>query len=315
VKPEVTLGVYKGIEVAAPSVDVTEEEISKEIDVLRERQAELVIKEEASSLGDTVVIDFEGFLEDVPFEGGKGTNYSLELGSKSFIPGFEDQLVGHTPGANVQVHVTFPEEYHAPDLAGKAVRFDVTIHEIKTKVLPVVDDEFAKDADDQVSSLAELKEKIQKRLKDRKEHDAKHSIEDHVIETAASNTTVEIPEVMIQSEIRRMLREFDQRLQSQGMNLERYYQFSGQSEDALKEQMYPDAQKRVRANLMLAQVIQAESITVSEDEVKAEVEKMATVYQMTVTDIEKALGSLDGIRQELLIRKAIQLLVAESVKK
>jgi trigger factor len=310
VKPEVKLGEYKGLEIEEFDTNVTDEDVNKELETLQSRHAELVVKEEGQAVnGDTVVIDFEGFVNDVAFEGGKAENYSLELGSNSFIPGFEEQLVGTTAGDTKEVNVSFPEEYHAAELAGQPAVFKVTVHEIKAKELPELDDEFAKDADDEVESLDELKEKIKTRLKNSKEHEAEHHLRDTLVEKAAANAEVDIPAVMIDTEINRMMQEFEQRLQSQGMNLELYFQFSGQDQNALREQMKEEAEKRVKFNLTLEAIALAENIEASEEDVNAELEKMAQMYNMTVENIKAALGGVDGIKSDLKLNKAVDFLV------
>jgi trigger factor len=310
VKPEVTLGEYKGLEVEEVDTTVTDEDVAKELETLQNRQAELVVKEEGTAeLGDTVVLDFEGFVDGEAFEGGKAENHSLELGSGSFIPGFEEQLVGVATGESKEVEVTFPEEYHAAELAGKPAVFKVTIHEIKGKELPALDDEFAKDVDDEVETLDALKEKIRTRLEDSKKHEAEHHVRDSLVEKAAENAQVEIPEVMVTSEVNRMLQEFEQRLQMQGMNLELYFQFSGQDENALREQMKEEAVNRVRVALTLEAIVKAENIEVTDEEVNAELEKMAGMYNMTVDNIKQALGGLDGIKGDLQKQKAVEFLI------
>ncbi|MCQ6278292.1 trigger factor [Bacillus sp. EB600] len=311
VKPEVKLGEYKGLEVEDFDTNVTDEDITKELEALQSRHAELVVKEDGKAEnGDTVVIDFEGFVDGEAFEGGKAENYSLELGSNSFIPGFEEQLVGLAAGESKDVEVSFPEEYHAAELAGKPAVFKVTLHEIKAKELPELDDEFAKDADDEVESLDELKEKIKTRLKSSKEHEAEHHLRDTVVEKAAANVEVEIPDVMINTEINRMMQEFEQRLQMQGMNLELYFQFSGQDQNALREQMKEEAEKRVRFNLTLEAIAKAENLEATEEDVDAELAKMAEMYNMTVENIKAALGGVEGIKADLKLNKAVDFLVA-----
>ncbi|WP_026563400.1 trigger factor [Bacillus sp. UNC41MFS5] len=310
VKPEVTLGEYKGLEVEALETNVTDEDVANELKTLQERQAELVVKEEGTvENGDTAVLDFEGFVDGVAFEGGKAENHSLEIGSGSFIPGFEEQLVGLAAGESKDVEVTFPEEYHAAELAGKPAVFKVTIHEIKGKELPVLDDEFAKDVDDEVETLDALKEKIKTRLENSKKHEAEHHLRDTVVEKAAANTEVEIPEVMVTTEVNRMLQEFEQRLQMQGMNLELYFQFSGQDENALREQMKEEAVNRVRVNLTLEAIAKAENLEVTDEDVNAELENMAGMYNMTVDSIKQALGGLEGIQSDLKLKKAVDFLV------
>jgi trigger factor len=310
VKPEVTLGEYKGLEVEELDTNVTDEDVANELKTLQERQAELVVKEEGTiENGDTVVLDFEGFVDGEAFEGGKAENHSLEIGSGSFIPGFEEQLVGLAAGESKDVEVTFPEEYHAAELAGKPAVFKVTVHEIKGKELPELDDEFAKDVDDEVETLDALKEKIKTRLEGSKKHEAEHHLRDTVVEKAAANAEVEIPDVMINSEVNRMLQEFEQRLQMQGMNLELYFQFSGQDENALREQMNEEAVNRVRVNLTLEAIAKAENLEVTDEDVNAELENMAGMYNMTVDSIKQALGGLEGVKADLKLKKAVDFLV------
>jgi len=313
VKPEVTLGEYKGLEVPAVETTVTDEEVEAEIKALQEKQAELVVKEDGTAeLGDTVVMDFEGFQDGVAFEGGTAENFSLELGSGQFIPGFEEKLVGVATGESKEVEVTFPEEYHAEDLAGKPATFKVTVHEIKGKELPELDDEFAKDVDEEAETLADLKEKIKTRLENDKKHQAEHTVRDTVVEKASENATIDIPSAMIDTEIDRMMSEFEQRLQMQGMNLELYFQFSGQDEAALKDQMKEDAEKRVRSNLTLEAIVAAESIEVTEEEVNAELENMSQMYNMPVDAIKQALGGVENLQMDIKMRKAIDFLVENS---
>ncbi|WP_099352082.1 trigger factor [Fredinandcohnia onubensis] len=313
IKPEVKLGDYKGLEVEKLEETVTDEEVDAEIKQLQERNAELVVKEEGTvENGDTVVIDFEGFVDGEAFEGGKAENYSLEIGSGSFIPGFEEQLVGLATGEEKDVEVNFPEEYHAENLAGKPATFKVKLHEIKAKELPELDDEFAKDVDDEVETLDELITKTRTRLEETKKRDAENSLKDTLIEKASENAEIDIPEAMVNTELDRMLREFEQRLQMQGMNLDLYFQFSGQDENALREQMKEDAGKRVRVNLTLEAIAKAENIEVTEEEINAELENMATMYGVSADEIKSMLGGLDGITEDLKIRKAIDFLVENS---
>lgn len=315
VKPEVKLGDYKGLEIAAFDTNVTDEEVEAELKKMQERHAELVVKEEGTAAnGDTVVIDFAGSVDGVAFEGGTAENYTLELGSASFIPGFEDQLVGLAAGEEKDVEVTFPEEYHAAELAGKPAIFKTKIHEIKGKELPELDDEFAKDADDEVETLAELKEKIKNRIEHDKKHQEEHHIQNSVVEKATANAEMVVPEVMVNVEVDRMMSEFEQRLQSQGMNLELYFQFSGQQESALRDQMKSEAEQRVRGNLTLEAIAQAENIEVASEDVDAELEKMAGMYNMSVEDIIKALGGVEGIQSDLRLRKTVDFLVENSTK-
>ncbi|MGX9290958.1 trigger factor [Bacillus sp. A015] len=310
VKPEVKLGDYKGLNVEKDDTTVTDEDVQEELKALQNRQAELVVKEEgAIENGDTVVLDFEGFVDGEAFEGGKAENYSLEIGSGSFIPGFEEQLVGLEAGAEKDVEVTFPEEYHAEDLAGKPAVFKVNIHEIKAKELPALDDEFAKDVDEEVETLAELTEKTKKRLEEAKENEAEGKLREELVAKASENAEVDIPQAMVDTELDRMMKEFEQRLQMQGMNLELYFQFSGQDEDALKEQMKEDAAKRVKSNLTLEAIAAAEDLQVSDEEVEEELSKMAEAYNMPVENIKQAIGSTDAMKEDLKVRKAIDFLV------
>src|SRR5579875_2538236 len=310
VKPEVKLGEYKGLEIEEFDTTVTDEDVQKELEALQNRHAELVVKEEGTAEnGDTVVIDFEGFVDGEAFEGGKAENYTLELGSNTFIPGFEEQLIGVKAGESKDVEVTFPEEYHAADLARKPAVFKVTVHEIKAKELPALDDEFAKDVDDEVETLDALKEKIKTRLEENKKHEAEHHVRDSVVEKAAENAEVDIPPVMIENEIDRMIQEFGQRLQMQGMNLDLYYQFSGQDEKALREQMKEEAEQRVKVNLTLEAIAKAENLEVTDEEINAELEKMANMYNMTADAIKRALGGVQGIKGDLELRKAVDFLV------
>lgn len=315
IKPEVTLGDYKQLEVEEIPVDVTEEDVEEEMKALQEQYAELVIKEEGKvEEGNTVVIDFEGFIDGEPFEGGKGENYSLEIGSGQFIPGFEEQLVGAASGDNVDVEVTFPEEYHAENLAGKEATFEVKIHEIKEKVLPELDDDFAKDVDEDVETLEELKQKTEEKLLEQKQLEADNAKREQVIEQASENATVDIPKAMIETELEHMLNEFQQNLQAQGMTIEMYTQFSGQDVEELKEQMRDDAEKRVKTNLTLEAIIHEENIEVNDDDVEEEFERMASMYNIEVDQIKEMLGgNTEAIKEDLKFRKAIDFLVDNSV--
>ncbi|MET3697355.1 trigger factor [Bacillus oleivorans] len=313
VKPEVKLGEYKGLEVTQLEREVTDEDVQNELKKIQEQHAELSVREEgAAETGDTVIIDFEGFVDGEAFEGGKAENYSLELGSNSFIPGFEEQLIGVEAGAEKDVEVTFPEEYHASELAGKPAVFKVKVHEIKTKVLPELDDEFAVDVDEEVETLDALKEKIKNRLKEQKEQDADQHLRDTVVEKAADNAEIDIPEAMITTETDRMIQEFGQRLQMQGLNLELYYQFSGQDEAALREQMKEEAENRVRINLVLEAIANAENLEASEEDIEKELESMSSQFNLAVDQIKTALGNLDGLKADIKIKKAIEFLVENS---
>ncbi|MCO7127931.1 trigger factor [Sporolactobacillus shoreicorticis] len=316
VKPEVKLGDYKGLEVEEKSTEVTDADVDHEIKHLQERYAELVVKEDGEvEKGDTVVIDFDGYVDGKQFEGGKAENYSLEIGSGSFIPGFEDQLIGVKAGAEKDVAVTFPEDYHAEELKGKEATFKVTVHEIKQKQLPELDDEFAKDVDEEVETLAALREKIKNHEKEHKEADAVNSKRDSVVQQAADNAEIDIPEVMISNEQDNILKEFEQRLKGQGMTLDMYTSFSGNDKDALRDQMKDDAEKRVRANLTLEAIAKAESIEATEEEVEEELKKMAEQYKIGTDQIKTAMGGTDFIKGDLQLRKAVDFLVENSKPK
>ena len=311
VKPEPKLGEYKGLEVTKLETTVTDEEVEEKIQEQLKRKAELEIKEdEAIVEGDTAVIDFEGFVGEEAFEGGKGEDYPLEIGSGSFIPGFEEQLVGLKAGESKDVVVTFPEEYHAAELAGKEATFKVTIKEVKTKVLPELNDDFAKEIDPEVESLDALRAKIKSQTEEQKKTEAESALRDELVEKAAENTEIEIPESMIHNEIHRMIDEFGQRLQMQGMTLDLYYQFSGQDENALHEQMRPEAENRVRVSLTLEAIGKAENIEITEEDVNAELEKMTSQFGMTKEQIITALGgSTEILENDIRTQKTVEFLV------
>ncbi|CAH0119162.1 MULTISPECIES: trigger factor [unclassified Paenibacillus] len=315
VKPEVKLGEYKGIEVPAKDAEVTEEEVNAELERLQQRHAELtVIDEDTAKSGDTVVIDFEGSVDGEKFEGGTAERYSLELGSNSFIPGFEDQLIGLGTGDFKDVEVTFPENYHAEELAGKAAVFKVKVHEIKRKQLPALDDEFAKDVSE-FDTLEEYKQDLTKQMKERKEKENEAAREAEIVEKVAEAAEIDIPEAMIETETDHMMRDFDNRLRSQGMNLDMFLSFSGQSQDDMKNQMRADAEKRVRNNLVLEQIAKDENIEVTEEDINEELEKMAEMYKRSVDEIRNILaanGSLDSLKEEVSLRKTIKFLVDNS---
>lgn len=311
VKPEVKLGEYKGIEYEEETIEVTEEEVDEELKRLQERHAELVLKEEGKvEEGNTVVIDFEGFIDDEPFEGGKGENYSLEIGSGHFIPGFEEQLIGKEAGEKVEVNVTFPEDYHAKDLAGKDAVFKVKIHEIKEKQVPELDDEFAKDVDDEVETLAELREKKEKEIRERKQREYENKIRETIIEKVTENAEIDIPEAMINTELDNMLREFEQTVQMQGMTMDMYYEMSGQDEEKLREHMKEDAEKRVKTNLTLEAIFEAENLEVSEEAIDEEIAKMADMYKLEKDQIVSMLGgNTDILKNDLKFKTTIDFLV------
>lgn len=317
VKPEVTLGEYKGIEVEEESVEVTDEEVEEAINELRESQAELVIKEDGEvEEGNTVVIDFEGFLDGEAFEGGQAENHSLEIGSGQFIPGFEEQLIGEETGADVDVTLTFPEDYHVDQLAGEEALFKVKIHEIKEKELPELDDEFAKDVEEEVETLEELRTLKRQDLENGKKHEAENAKREYVVEQVTNNAEVDVPEVMIQSEVEQMMREFEQRLQMQGMTIENYTEFSGQSEEDLKEQMEKDAAQRVKTSLTLEAINEAEELEVTDEDVDKELDNLSEMYGMEKEQIVQMIGGNHAVlKDDLVIKKAIDYIVDQSVAK
>ncbi|MEC0245004.1 trigger factor [Paenibacillus chitinolyticus] len=317
VKPEVELGDYKGIAIPAADSAVTPKEIDEELERLQQRHAELIVVEEgAAANGDITIIDFEGFVNGEAFEGGKAEKYSLELGSNSFIPGFEEQIVGMTKDEEKDIEVTFPEEYHSEQLKGQAATFKVKLHDIKRKNLPELDDEFAKDVSE-FDTLEEYKQDIAKNLEEKKKQDAEVQRETAVVEKAAANANVEIPASMIETELDQMVSEFERRLRMQGMTLDLYFQFSGQNVDVLKSQMREDAEKRVRNNLVLEAIAIAEKIEATDEDVNAELDRLAEQYQKSVEELRsifEANGSLEGIKQDLAVRKTVDFLLANSTE-
>ncbi|NDI36723.1 trigger factor [Chengkuizengella sediminis] len=316
VKPEVNLGEYKGLEIPEKDFSVSDEAIEEELKKNQERHAELIVVEEgAAENGDTVIIDFDGFVDNEPFEGGKAEKYSLELGSGSFIPGFEDQVIGMIKDEDKDVEVTFPEQYQAENLAGKPAVFKVKLHEIKRKKFPALDDEFAKDVSE-FETLDEYKEDIKKGLQEAKEKEEDQYRENTVVEKATVVSEVVIPQVMIDTETNHMIEDFENRLKMQGMTLEMYYQFSNQDEAALKEQMKNDAEKRVNQTLVLEAITVNEKVEVSEEDLNEELEKLAGMYQKTAEELRNIFtvnGNLETLKQDVANRKAIQILLEHSV--
>ncbi|ENX5345319.1 trigger factor [Listeria monocytogenes] len=316
VKPEVKLGDYKGLEVEKRETELTTEELEAELKQLQERQAELVVKEDApAENGDTVILDFEGFKDGVAFEGGQAENHSLELGSGQFIPGFEEKLVGLKAGDEADIELTFPEEYHAEDLAGQPVVFKVKLHEIKTKEVPELDDELAKDIDEEVETLDELKEKISKRLQEAKEESVAQAKQEEVIAKAVENAEVDIPHAMVHHEADHLMNHFAQDLQAQGLTPELYYQFTGQTEEAMHAQMEKDAEKRVKMNLVLEAIAEAENIEPTEEAIDEEISTLAEKYGMEKDAVRAALGDMSELKSDLKIRKAIDVLLDSAVEK
>ena len=315
VKPEVTLGEYKGLEVAKTDVEVSEEEVAAELEKEREKNARTIsVEDRAVENGDMIMLDFEGFVNGVAFDGGKGENYPLTIGSNAFIPGFEEQLVGAKIGEDVEVNVTFPEEYQAPELAGCAATFKCKVNEIKVKELPELDDDFAQDVS-KFDTLAEYKEDIQAKLAANKADAAKRAKEDAVIEKIIENAAMEIPEAMIDTQARQLVDEFAQRIQAQGLSFEQYLQFTGMNLDTALEQMKPNAVKRIQSRLVLEAVVKAENIEVSEEDVKAEIAKMAETYKMDAEKLAEIMSDEEKkqIQMDMSIEKAVEL-VTEAAK-
>ncbi|GAA4290989.1 trigger factor [Anaerocolumna aminovalerica] len=315
VKPEVTLGQYKGIEVEKKSVEATEDEINAELDKVREQNSRTItVDDRAVQSGDIAVIDYEGFVDGTPFEGGKGENYSLTIGSHSFIDTFEDQLIGKNIGEEVEVNVTFPAEYHAAELASKPALFKVTIKEIKVKELPELDDDFAQDVSE-FDTLADYKEDIKKHILERKEKDAKRAKEDAVVEKIIENATMEIPDAMIETQTRQMADEFAQRLQMQGLTVEQYFQFTGMNVQKLLEEMKPQAIQRIKTRLVLEAIVKAENITISDEELEKEITNMASSYQMEVDKLKELISDREKeqISLDLAVQKAVDVVYEAAV--
>lgn len=311
VKPEFELGNYKGIEVAKVDNTVTEEEVKFELEEMVNKNARLVsVEDRALEAGDTAVIDFEGFESGVAFEGGKGENYSLVIGSNSFIPGFEDQLVGKKAGEEVEVNVTFPEQYHAENLAGKAVVFNVKVNDVKVKELAELDDEFAKDTSE-FDTLAELRADVRAKLEKDATNKADAEMRNAIVEKVAANTEVELPAVMVEHQIDNMLMELNYQLQYQGLNLQQLLSMTGRDIAELREERKADAEKLVKSSLVLEAIAKAENIEVSDEDFNAELEKMAAMYNMEVDKLKSSLreNDIEDIKGQVKIRKTIDLLV------
>jgi trigger factor len=312
VKPEVKLGEYKNLTVPAQDREVTDADVEENLAGKQASQAELVIKEDVAANGDTVVIDFEGFKGEEAFEGGKGENYSLELGSNSFIPGFEDQLVGTKAGDDVEVKVTFPEEYQAEDLAGQEAIFKVKVHEVKSKELPELDDEFAKDVDEEVETLAELKAKIKEQLTAAKEEAAKNAIEEAAIAQAVENAEiVELPHVMVHDEVHRGMNEFLGNMQRQGISPELYYQMTGTTEQDLHVQFEGEAETRTKTNLVIEAIVEAENYEVTDEDLEAEIKDLAAQYNMEESAVRGALNN-EMLAHDIKMKRAVDAIVSSA---
>ena len=314
VMPEVKLGEYKGMEVPAQDTTVTDADVDDALETKRQQQAELVLKEDKpAEKGDTVVIDYKGSVDGEEFDGGSAENYSLELGSGSFIPGFEDQLIGHNADEDVDVNVTFPEDYHAKNLAGKDALFKVKIHEIKEKQLPELDDDFAKDVDEDVDTLAELKEKTKKQLQEEKDNQAKAAIEDAAINKAVANAEIQdIPQAMLDYDTNRQMQQYLAGMQQQGISPQMYFQITGTKEEDLKKQFANDAAQRVKTNLVLEAIVDDANLDATDEEIAKEISDLAKQYGMEEDAVKKAL-SKDMLMHDIKIRKAVDL-VADSAK-
>ena len=314
-KPEVKLGKYKGIEIKKTEHTVKKAEVDKELEAERNRNARIVpVEDRPVEKGDIAVIDFEGFADGVAFAGGKGENYDLEIGSGSFIPGFEDQIIGANAGDEIEVNVTFPEEYHAADLAGKPAMFKVKVNEIKKKELPELDDDFASEVSE-VETLKEYKKSVKERLQKAADEKAKNEAENAVIDAAAANCEIDIPAAMIEAQIDRMINDFAQRLSYQGMSLDQYLQYTGSNLEAMRENFKEQAEKQVRVSLMIEAVAKEEGIEASEEEVNAKIEEMSKQYNMELDKLKELLRpeDMDGIKKDVEFTKVIELLVKNSV--
>ena len=314
VKPEVTLGDYKGVEVPKSEITVTDEEVDAEVKKEQDKNARTVaVEDRAAANGDITTIDFEGFVDGVAFEGGKGTDYALTLGSGTFIPGFEDQLVGANTGDHVEVKVTFPEEYQAKELAGKEAVFQCDVKKVEAKELPELDDDFAQDASE-FDTLAEYKEDIKKNLTEKKEKEARAAKENAAVDKAIENAEMEIPDAMVDTQTRQMLDDFARRMQSQGLTMEQYFQFTGMTAEKMMEEMKPQALKRIQTRLVLEKIAEVENIQPTQEEVDEEISKMAEAYKMEADKIKELLGEreLEQMKKDMAVQKAVTLVADEA---
>ena len=311
-KPEVKLGKYKGLKVTKDSTEVTEEEIDETIMNMRNRYAENRVKDGEIVDGDVAVIDFEGFKDDVPFEGGKAEGYSLKIGSHTFIPGFEEALVGMKAGESKDIHLTFPEDYHSEELKGQPVVFKVTVNEVKETIIPELSKEFYEDLGmEGINDEESLRNQVKENIAARKEMEAENKYTDDLLKAAIENMTVEVPEVMVTEEIDRMLRQYEDNLKMQGLTLEQFYQFTNSDEAALKDQMKEEALNRVKARLLLEEVAKVEKLEISDEEADQEAEKLAERYGMKKDEFLAAFGGLDMVKYDSKMHKAIEVLKLE----
>ena len=316
VKPEVTLGEYKGLSVDKVSNRVTAKEIDAKLEEEQKKNARTVVVEDrAVQDGDEVVLDFEGFVDGVAFEGGKGENYPLTIGSGSFIPGFEEQLIGAEAEKEVEVNVTFPEEYHSDDLAGKAAVFKCTVHEIKAKELPELDDEFAAEVSE-FDTLDAYKADIKAKIKEQKIADGNRKKEDQAVEKAVANATMEIPEAMIDTQVNQMAQDFAQRIQQQGLSMEQYFQFTGMTAESMMEELRPQAVKRIETRLVLEAIAKAENIEITDERIDEELAKMAEAYKMEVEKLKEFMGEneKEQMKMDLAVQDAVTFLVDNAVE-
>ena len=314
-KPEVTLGDYKGVEVPKTEINVTDEDVDAEIKKEQEKNSRTInVEDRGAQLQDVVTIDFEGSVDGVPFDGGQATEYPLTLGSNTFIPGFEDQLVGAKVGDDVDVKVTFPEEYQAKELAGKEAIFKCAVKKIEAKELPELDDDFAKDVSE-FDTLAEYKEHVKTTRVDRKENEAKRAKEDAAVDKAIENAQMDIPEAMLQTQCRQMLDDFSRRMQSQGLSMDQYFQFTGMTAEKMMEDMKPQALKRIQTRLVLEKVAEVENIQPTEEEVNEEISKMAEAYKMEADKLKELLGEreLEQMKKDMAVQKAVTV-IADAAK-
>ena len=317
VRPEVTLGAYKGVEVTKVAVEVTEEEVDNALETERQKNSRMVtVTDRPAAEGDTAVIDYEGFCDGVAFEGGKAENHGLNLGSHSFIDTFEDQIVGHVAGDEFDVNVTFPEEYHAADLAGKPAVFKVKLNEIKTKELPELNDEFAQDVSE-FDTLAEYREDVKNNLVKEKENEAKRTKEDEALAKIVEASEMEIPEAMIETQCENMVNDFAQRISQSGLTMEQYMQFSGLTLDKLKEQVRPEAEKNIKTSLVLEKIAKEENIEITEEEIEAEISRMAAQYGMEADKLKSYMGEAEktSMKRDLAVMKAVDLIMANVEEK
>lgn len=315
-KPEVTLGDYKGLKVDKVSTRVTQKEVDEEIEKERERNARTIeVTDRAVQDKDEVTLDFEGFVDGVAFEGGKGEDYPLTIGSGSFIPGFEEQLIGAEIDKEVEVNVTFPKEYHSEELAGKDATFKCTVHTIKAKELPELDDEFASEVSE-CETMDAYRAEVKKNIKERKERTGKEKKENQAVDQAIENAQMDIPEAMIEFQVRQMADDFARRIQQQGLTVEQYFQFTGMTAEKMMEEMRPQAEKSIKTRLLLEAIVKAENIEVSDERVEEELTKMAEAYQMEVEKLKEFMGENEKkqIKEDLAVQEAITLLVNESVE-